>query len=154
MIIYLGNPMRDVCYDEGDHEGAIKYYTKAAQLGDIEAHYNLSILYGEGDGVEKDRKKYLHHSEEAAIGGHPKARFNIGILERDSGRHDRAMKHFIIAANLGHDESLEMVKNGSGLGFVRKEDYEGALRGHQAAVDATKSEQRDTAEEYYKRFNV
>ena len=31
--------------------------------------------------------------------------------------------------------------------FVSKENYEAALRGHQAAVDATKSEQRDETEE-------
>ena len=31
-------------------------------------------------------------------------------------------------------------------GLVSKEDYEAALRGHQAAVDATKSEQREKAE--------
>jgi hypothetical protein len=30
-------------------------------------------------------------------------------------------------------------------GLVSKEDYEAALRGHQAAVDATKSEQREEA---------
>jgi hypothetical protein len=35
-------------------------------------------------------------------------------------------------------------------GFVSKEDFEAALRGHQAAVDATKSKQREEAEERYK----
>jgi hypothetical protein len=34
-------------------------------------------------------------------------------------------------------------------GFVSKEDYAAALRGHQAALDATKSVQRKAAEEYY-----
>ena len=60
--------------------------------------------------------------------------YNLGILERDSGRHDRAAKHWIIAANLGHDESLEMMRLAHGVGFVSKEDYEAALRGHPAAV--------------------
>ena len=31
-------------------------------------------------------------------------------------------------------------------GFVKKEDFAAALRGHQAAVDATKSPQRQAAE--------
>ena len=62
-------------------------------------------------------------------------------------------KHFIIAAKLGHDEALAVVKDHFLRGFVSKEDYEAALRGHQAAVDATKSTQRDAAEEFYKQRN-
>jgi hypothetical protein len=56
------------------------------------------------------------------------------------------MKHFIIAAKLGLDEALGTVKQGFAHGYVRKEDFEAALRGHQAAVDATKSQQREEAE--------
>jgi DNA-binding GntR family transcriptional regulator len=37
-------------------------------------------------------------------------------------------------------------------GIVSKEDYAAALRGHQAAVDATKSKQRDAAEEFCKQL--
>ncbi len=49
------------------------------------------------------------------------------------------MKHFIIAAKQGHDDALEQVKLSFVDGFVTKEDYEAALRGHQAAVGATES---------------
>jgi hypothetical protein len=35
-------------------------------------------------------------------------------------------------------------------GLVEKEVITAALRAHQAAVDATKSPQRDVAEEYYR----
>ena len=35
-------------------------------------------------------------------------------------------------------------------GLFKKEDLGAALRAHQAAVDATKSPQRDVAEEYYR----
>ena len=35
------------CYREGDYEGAFKYWTKAAELGDADAHCQLaSFLYG------------------------------------------------------------------------------------------------------------
>jgi tetratricopeptide (TPR) repeat protein len=134
------------CDREGDIEGAIQYYSKAATLGNMPAHFNLSVMYKLGEGVEKDMKKYLHHMEEAAIGGHPTARYNLGCVEYEKGRIDRAVKHFIIAANLGDDRALEAVKNGFAGGVMSKEDYEVALRGHQAAVDATKSTQREEAE--------
>ncbi len=134
------------CHLEGDYEGAFQYYTKAAALGDMEGHYNLSIMYSEGQGVEKNEKKEVCHLEEAAIGGHPNARYNLGANEWNNGRYDRAVKHWIIAAKLGYDVALEKMKKEFVDGYASKEDYEAALRGHQAAVDATKSAQREEAE--------
>jgi TPR repeat protein len=65
---------------EGDYDGAFEYWTKAVELRDIESHYHLADLYQKGHGVRKDEKKELHHLEEAAIGGHPAARHNLGAL--------------------------------------------------------------------------
>ena len=144
------NIMGRKCYDEGDHEEAFEYYTKAAGLGDIDAHFNLSNMYADGHGVERDQKKKVYHLEEAAIGGHPYARYNLGSHEIRNGRFDRALKHYIIAAKLGYDEALERVKEGFAGGFVKKEDFEAALRGHQAAVDATKSAQREEVCAFFK----
>jgi len=79
------------------------------------------------------------------------ARYNLGNQEGRKGRFDRAAKHYIIAAKLGDDGALEAVKEGFVKGFVSKEGYEVALRGHQAAVDATKSEQRDAAYAFFNR---
>jgi tetratricopeptide (TPR) repeat protein len=134
-------------YDrEGNYEGANKCFTKAAELGYVEGHHNLSMFYYEGHGVEKDPKKEAYHLEEAAIGGHPIARFNLANLEGRNRREDRAYRHLIIAAKQGHDRALERVKEGFMGGSVSKEDFEAALRGHQAAIDATKSRQREEAE--------
>ncbi len=135
--------------NEGDYEGAFKYYTKAAELGSLDAHYGLSVMYHEEEGVEKNEKKEVYHLEEAAIGGHPDARFNLACYEMRNGRTDRATKHLIIAAKLGYDDALEPLKEGFAKGCLSKEDYAAALRGHQAAVDATKSQQRDAGEKYY-----
>jgi TPR repeat protein len=143
VAIYQMGLMR---HAEGDYDGALEYWTKAAELGDIRAHYLLSIMYGKGEGVEKDKKKGLYHLEQAAIGGDPYARYDLGCVEEENGRNDRAIKHWIIAANLGQDGSLDALKEGFKSGLVTKEDYAVALRGHQAAVDATKSPQRDEAE--------
>ena len=137
------------CQVEGDHERVIQYWTKAAKLGYIDAHFRLSFLYRDGEGVEKDLKKQLYHLEEAAIGGHPKARYNLGNHEGRNGRHERAMKHYIIAAKLGHDKALDRVKEGYMGEILSKEDYASALRGHQAAVDGTKSQQREEAYAFY-----
>ena len=42
---------------EGDYEASFQYLTKAAELGDIDAHYELSLLYQLGKGVEKNEKR-------------------------------------------------------------------------------------------------
>ena len=137
--------------DEGDYKMAFEYWSKAAALGDAVAHYQLSCLYHVGQGVEKDEKKQLHHLEEAAIGGDPMARHNLGCVEEEYGWMDRAVKHFIIASKLGHDESLKKVKNLYNDGYASKEDFAAALRGHQAAVDATKSPEREEAAKAFRR---
>ena len=64
---------------------------------------------------------------------------------------DRAVKHFIIAAKLGDDDSLDALKKGYKKGYVSKEDFAAALRAHQAAVDATKSPQREEGEAFLRR---
>ncbi len=138
--------MGDKHRDEGDYETALKYLTKAAGLGDASAHYNLSLMYSEGQGVEEDKEKYIYHSEEAAIGGHPMARHNLGIEEWKAGRYDKSVKHFIIAASLGFHDSLKSLMTRCAKGLVPKELYAAALRAYQATVDAAKSRERDEGE--------
>ena len=84
----------------------------------------------------------------ATIGGSLFARNSLGTIEGKNGRYERAFKHFIIAAKLGDDDSLNALKEGYKKGYVSKEDFAAALRGHQAAVDATKSPQREKGEAF------
>eukprot|EP00984_Skeletonema_dohrnii_P003604 scaffold1220_cov104-Skeletonema_dohrnii-CCMP3373.AAC.9 len=126
-------------YNEGGYDASFQYWTKAARLGDVGAHYALACMYREGQGVQKDVKKKVHHLEQAAIGGHPDARYKLGVTEKENDRVDRAVKHWIIATNMGH---------------VCKEDLAAALRAHQAAVDATTSPQRQEAEVLMKKFEA
>ena len=46
-------------FNEGDYENACKYWTKAAEFGNANAHYQLSLSYMKGEGVEKDEKKEI-----------------------------------------------------------------------------------------------
>jgi len=139
-------------YMAHDYKVAFKFWTKAAELGDLQAHYQLSILYHNGEGVKKNEKKETYHLEKAAIGGHPIARFNLGCIEGQNGRHERAIKHFIIAAAQGEDDSLGNLRKMYQNGLVSKEDLATALRAHKAAVDATKSLQRDAAAAFFNNY--
>ena len=146
-LYYLGKEH----YVKGNYESAFKYYTKAADLGDVDAHYPLSEMYREGRGVEKDGERELYHLEEAAIAGHPGARFNLACYEVIHGRDERAAKHWIIAGNLGDDESIQKLKKVYKHGFVSKEEFAAALRGHHAAVNAVKSPQREEVKQHHRK---
>ena len=140
-------------YHEGDYDTALEYLTKAAELGSAEGLCCLAKLYLEGKGVEKDEKKARQLLEKAAIGGHPLARWTLGLLEARDGNKKNALRHWIIAANQGHVEALNYVKKGFQDGSVSKEEYASTLRGHQAAVRATESEQREEAYKVFKEID-
>ena len=139
--------------NEGDYESAFKYLVKAAELGNRSAHYNISTMYRKGFGVEKDETKEVYHLEQAAIAGHPEARFKLGCHEVINGKNERAVKHFIIAASLGGN-SINGLKDCYKTGDISKDDFAAALRAHHAAVEATKSPQRDAAAKADRDFYV
>ncbi|KAK1733624.1 Sel1-like repeat family protein [Skeletonema marinoi] len=136
-------------YKKGDYSTAFEYFARAAELGNAEAHYRLSQMYDLGNGIEKDGGKEMYHLEEAAIGGHPNARFNLGCIEWNNDNKERAVKHWIIAAAQGDDKSIKYLMNAYKGGFVSKENLAAALRAQKAAVDETKSPQREAAEKAF-----
>ena len=141
------------CVEEGDYNKAFEHWTRAATLGEAEADYQLSVMYQNGLSVEKDEKKKLHHLEKAAIAGHPHARHNLGCYEwNKNGQVDRAVRHWIIGAKLGHDDSLRNVKDLYKDGHVSRDQFAAALRGYQATIEATKSPQREEATAFKKRL--
>ena len=135
-------------YEKGHYSRALEHWIKAAELDYALAHYHLAHLYLNGEGVEKDEGKGIYHLEEAAIGGNPDARRDLGLIENKKGNTERAVKHVIIAATQGHDESIELLMDGFKQGRVSNEELASALRAHKAAVDATKSPQRKKAEDF------
>ena len=63
------------------------------------------------------------------------------------------VKHLVIAANLGYEESMKALWKIYSAGNITKEELDVTLRAHQAAIDATKSAQRDVAEDYFRRMS-
>ena len=133
-------------YHEGDYDKSFEYWTKAAELGDSEAHYYLSVMYRKGEGVEEDEGNAVYHCEKAAIGGHHQARYNLAYYEERNGNIERSAKHIIIAANLGYELSMKELWGHYSDGHITKEDLDATLRSHHAATDGMKSTQRDAAE--------
>ena len=133
-------------YDKEEYENSFRYLTRAAELDNEDAHFLLGLMYFEGKFVEEDTATGISHWETAAIRGHVRARFMLGGCEWVMKRFDRAVKHCIISASLGDNESIKSLTKYYKEGHVSKDDFARALRAHQAAVDAMKSPQREEAE--------
>jgi len=131
-----------------DNRKAFELWKRGAELGSITAHYCLGIVYRTGRGVDIDKERAAYHMKLAAIGGHEVARHALGMIELESGNIDRAMKHFMIAARSGFDESLKGVGEGCKGGFVTKDEYTSTLRSYQNIRNEMKSDQRTKAAEY------
>ena len=144
--------MGTIRFNEGDYDKAIEYLTKAAELGDAAAHYNLGNMYWKGGDVEKEEEKGIYHYEKTAIGGHPQARHYLAITEGGNGNTERAVKHLIIAAKLGYEESMKELWKYYSAGNITLENLNATLRSHQSAIDATKSLQREEAEAIYQQM--
>ena len=131
---------------EQDIGKALALLRNAVELGSMNAHYNLGCVYYLGkNGVEVDSQKAMYHYEIAAMAGCVGARYNLSLVEADIGNLHRAMKHLIISASAGHEQSLKGVQSGYRDGMVTKDDFEKTLRAHQKSKDEMKSEWRDHA---------
>ena len=58
-------------YYKADYSSAFEYFTRAAELGELDAHYTLSLMYYNGHGVEKDTEKKMYHAEGLLLAGIP-----------------------------------------------------------------------------------
>ena len=89
----------------------------------------------------KDLQKAKYYYELAATGGNVKGRYNLGKLEKRAGNVDSAVKHWMISAAAGDDNSMKAIHDG-----YTYDDIEKAWHAHKKARNEMKSEQRDAAE--------
>jgi TPR repeat protein len=128
-----------------DHGKAVELWHRAGELGSAAACYDVGIVYNNGEGVERDMKKANYYWELAAMGGHVVARHNLGCTEGQAGNMNRAVKHYMISAGAGYNDSLHNIRQFFLNGRATKDDFERALRAHKEANDDMKSDQRDAA---------
>ena len=124
---------------------AIELWTDAAELGSVDSHYFLGLLYYNGDGVEEDKPRAIHHLQQAATEGDAMSRNNLGFVESKEGNYEVALQHWMISAKMGHEKSLNNIKKMFMTGNATKAQYAEALRGYQNAIQEMKSPQREEA---------
>lgn len=90
---------------EKDGEEAVKWWTKASQLGHVMAQATLGCCYGEGKGTELDNKKAKYWFGMAARQGNAIAQVNLGICYNEGRGVEKNLKEakrlFKLAAKQG-----------------------------------------------------
>ncbi len=129
-----------------EYDDAFRYFKQGADVGDAESHYKLGGRYWFGDGVERDKEMGLRHLEKAAIAGHPHARVHLGCYEDANHSHERAFKHFSIAASFGCCEAVDVLSEYYERGYISEDEYAESRRAYEAFMDASTSQDRKEAE--------
>jgi TPR repeat protein len=122
-----------------DQAKAIKFYSRAADLGCSKAHHHLAGVYRKGG----DLKKAKFHYEAAAMAGDETSRYTLGIMEANSGNIERAVKHLRIAASAGHYNAMHHLKTGFEGGHVSRESINSTLVAYNNSCAEVRSEARD-----------
>ena len=123
-----------------DPTKAIGLLTRAAELGDSEAHNQLGSEYREGGYL----KKAKFHYKAAAMAGHEMARYNLGCMEENSGNMVRAIKHWKIAASSGHCHAMHALLTSFKEGALSRDQIDSLLIAYNDSCAEMRSEARDT----------
>lgn len=97
-----------------DYCKAAEFWRKASDLGNTEAHYNLSRLYTQGNGVSQDHGKAMALLTLAAEQGHSDAQELLGLLFMAGNGvnedHSKGIMWLTKAANQGNKEAENLLK--------------------------------------------
>ena len=139
-----------------DLDKAIEHFLRAVELGSANACWSLALLYLKGEvklksWLENPSKKIpptFHYFKLAAMRGHIAARYNIGVQAFQEGNVEVAMKHWMISAAAGNDDSLQQIRESYRIKKASKDHFEEALRAYQKAKEDMASEERDMAKKF------
>ena len=97
-------------YQAGDYATAIKEFKVAAEQGNVDAQYNLGLMYAKGKGVTQDYKEAVKWYLIAAEQGYAGAQHNLGnMYARGEGvTQDEVIAHMWL--NISASNGIENVK--------------------------------------------
>jgi len=90
-----------------------------------------------------DMKKAKFHFEAAAMAGNEMARYNLGCMDFEEGKKERAVKHWMISASAGSYKAMHNLLVGSKLGYVSRESIISILTAYNNSCLEMRSEARD-----------
>ena len=122
-----------------DHAKAMELYARAAELGCSKAHNRLAGIYYEAG----DSKKAKFHCEASAMAGYEVSRYNLGVMEAQSGNMERALKHWTIGASAGCYDAMQHLRLYFEQRHVSRELIDSTLEAYNNSCAKMRSEARD-----------
>lgn len=97
-------------YSKGNYAVALEKFQPLAKDGNVQAQFNLGVMYRQGQGVAQDDEKAVEWWIKAAEQGHSEAQDNLGLrYARGQGTPQnwvQAYKWFSIAAAMGNQTAI------------------------------------------------
>ena len=127
-------------YEAQRWDAALRWFQKAADIGNIDGMWGMVWLYSNGHGVPEDKAKAMYWIKSAAEHGDVNAINSMG-LEYETGEtvskdYVEAMKWYTKAANMGSSRAMadigKLYQNGQGV----SQNYTEAMIWYKKAVDA------------------
>jgi TPR repeat protein len=126
-------------YDAENYDVAMRWFQKAADLGNADAMMGVSWIYGNGRGIPRDDARALHWRKMSAEHGNTDAMWLVGT-DYEDGKvvpqdYAEAMRWFKKSADLGNAEGMSRIgylyANGHGV----PQDYAEAMRWYKKSAD-------------------
>ena len=95
-----------ICYENGDYQGAERWFMDAALKGDVKAMYNLGLIYMDGNLGEPDPGKAEEWLESAASEGFAFAQSMLGTMCINRKDHQNAQKWLEMASSQGEPGAM------------------------------------------------
>ncbi len=138
LIFYSGIVLSDFsdgfdAYNQGDYDTAFEEWLPYAEQGDVNAQYNLALVYDVG---YKNYQQAAKWYKKAANQDYDKAQYNLALMYRDgdgvSKNYKKSIKWFKKSANQGHAGAQ------SSLGFAYRWGNRGVDKDYSKALYWTK----------------
>jgi TPR repeat protein len=102
-------------YLKGDYQAAFEEWLPLAELGDVEAQYNLGVMYDEGTAPEPGLGKAAEWYRKAAEQGFVDAQANLGMMyyhgQGVSRDLEEAARWLQLAADRGDTEAAAILRH-------------------------------------------
>ena len=100
-------------YQLGDYKTAFDELTVLAEQGDVDAQFNLALMYNNGKGVLKDSIEAVKWYRLSAEQGIASAQNNLGVMHSNGDGvlkdYSEAAKWFRMSAKQGYDSAQRMM---------------------------------------------
>ncbi len=124
---------------EKDHNGAARWYLKAAEHGHVQAQNTLAFNYYMGEGVDQDYNEAAKWFLKAAEQGHVQAQFNLGYMySKGQGvtqDYSKALEWYRKAANQKYAHAQNMLGSMYSKGQGVDQDYEESVKWYRMAAE-------------------